>query len=118
MMDNFWQSENNKRKLITAAHKYYIENSGRYAFDQNGYNYPAKHCSATYVNTLKELQEFPQQAEADMRIILHIYWALSGSLDTIIIFSNDTVVLSANPSLCISFPIDGNESNIYKNRKC
>ena len=28
MMDNFWKSENNKRKLINAAYKYNIDNLG------------------------------------------------------------------------------------------
>ena len=101
MMDNFWKSENNKRKLINATYKYYIDNLGTCAFnvvcsgyiDQNGDIYPAMHCSGTHVRALIELQEYSQHAEADMRIILHIYWALCESLDSIIILSNDTDVL-------------------------
>ena len=65
MMDNFWKSENNKRKLINAAYKYYIDNLGTCAFnvvcsgyiDQNGDIYPAMHCSGTHVRVLIELQE-------------------------------------------------------------
>ena len=51
------------------------------------------HCSGTHVRALIKLQEYPQHAEADTRIILHIYWALCESLDSIIILSNDTDVL-------------------------
>ena len=45
------------------------------------------------MRALIELPEYPQQAEANVRIILHIYWEHYESLDSIFILSNDTDVL-------------------------
>ena len=42
---------------------------------------------------LEEFTSFPQEAEADMRIILHIYWALSNSFDSFVVLTSDTDVL-------------------------
>ena len=45
------------------------------------------------MRALIELQEYPQQTEADMRIILHIYWAICESLDSIILpYDTDVLV--------------------------
>ena len=49
--------------------------------------------SCDNIGTLEELLAFPQEAEADMRIIPHIYWALQNGYDSFVALTNDTDLL-------------------------
>ena len=101
-MDSFWDSDANKERLIRCAYRYFIhhENKETHTIVCSGYiDSSFNTIDATSSRSLfdaTELSDFPQETEADMRIILHTYWALLKGFDSLVILTNDTDVRFAS----------------------
>ena len=100
MMDSFWESESNKRKLIDCAYEYYQSHPISESLNVvcSGYlnssdDIREAKSSSDNIGTLEELLALPQEAEAAMRIISHIYWALQNGYNSFVTLTNDTDVL-------------------------
>ena len=85
MMNSFWESDSNKRKLIDCAYEYYLEHPIKAGLTIvcSGYLIPkvdtwenrsAKSSAECFSNSIEiQLPSLQQKTEADMRIIPYLY---------------------------------------------
>ena len=99
LMNSFWESDANKERLISCAYEYFLRHQIKetHTIVCSGYIHSSLNiidaASSQSLFDVTELSEFPQETEADMRIILHTYWALLKGFDSLVVLTNDTDIL-------------------------
>ena len=84
MMDSFWKSNSNKRKLIDCAYEYYLKHPmkaeltivcGGYLIPKEDTwgNRPGKSSAECFSSIENQLPSLQQETKADTRIIPHLY---------------------------------------------